>query len=88
MELLYYFAEHAIHFFIASVPLILVLLQLKVFKQPVKTAAVCITLNLLVSIFFWFQLKRVSLILYQAFPYLSAYIWLWCEYILEKRKKE
>ena len=85
MDLFLYTFERGVCWVVASVPLILVFLQLKVFKLPVKVIASCLFLNLLTSVFFWLKLKDVYSALYQSVPYISSFIWLWAENVLRKR---
>ena len=85
MDFLLYILEHSVEFGIASVPLILVFLMLKIFKLPPKNIAICLLLNMSVSIFFWVKLKDVYIALYQSVPYISAFIWIWAENELRKR---
>lgn len=86
MELLLFLLERNSSFFVASIPLILTFLLLKIFKLPSKPIIICILLNLLASIFFWIKLRDISVALYQSVPYVSSFIWLWAENILEKRQ--
>lgn len=87
MDFFLYTFERAVNFGIASVPLILVFLLLKIFKLPRKSIASCLLLNLLVSSFFWLKLKDVHIALYQGVPYISSFIWIWADGILAKRKE-
>ena len=88
MDIIIYWLEDTVEFAVASVPLIIVFLLLKVFKLPSKKILPCIILNLIVSIYFWLKLKDIYLALYQCFPYISAFIWLWAENVLEKRRAD
>ena len=85
MDFFLYIIEHAVDWSVASVPLILVFLQLKIFRLPLKSIASCLSLNLLVSVFFWLKLKDVHVALYQSIPYISSFIWIWAENVLRKR---
>ena len=87
MDLLRYLIEGRVDFIIASTPLVIVLLQLKVFKHSIKGTAICLSLNLLVSIYFWVNLRNLNLALYQVVPYVLSYILLVCESILKNKKE-
>lgn len=84
MDFFLYLLERFFSFFVASVPLILTYLLLRIFKLPPKSITICILLNLLASIFFWIKLRDISVALYQSVPYISSFIWLWAENVLEK----
>lgn len=86
MDLFLYMFERIVYFGVASVPLVLVFLQLKIFKLPLKSIASCLLINLLVSLFFWLKLKDVQIALYQSIPYISSFIWIWTESVLRKRR--
>lgn len=86
MDFIVFILEHIINFGVASIPLIIVYLQLKIFKGAPKVATYLLTLNLLLSIFFWLKLKDISLVLYQVIPYVSSFIWVWCESLMKKRE--
>ena len=91
MDLLRYLVEGKIDFIIASIPLVIVFLQLKVFRHSIKETAICLSLNLMVSIYFWIKLKESNIALYQIIAYASGYIWLVSEGILknmESKKKQ
>ena len=88
MDLFLYMLEGAIDFAVASTPLILVFLMLRVFKLAPKSIAICLTLNLLVSIFFWVKLEDIYITIYQSVPYVSSFIWIWAENILKKRRED
>lgn len=87
MDFFLYTLEHIVGFGVASVPLILVFLLLKVFKLLPKYTAICLVLNLLVSIFFWLKLKDAYIALYQSIPYVSSFIWIWADDVLRKRRE-
>lgn len=87
MDLLRYLIEGSVDFIIASTPLVIVLLQLKVFKHSIKGTVICLSLNLLVSIYFWVNLRNLNLALYQVVPYVLSYILLVCESILKNKKE-
>ena len=87
MDLLRYLIEGKIDFIIASTPLVIVFLQLKVFKHSIKGTVICLSLNLLVSIYFWVNLRNLNLALYQVVPYVLSYILLVCESILKNKKE-
>ena len=86
MDFFLYIFERAVYFGVASVPLILVFLQLKIFKLPLKFTASYLLLNLLVSIFFWLKLKDIHVSLYQSIPYIFSFVWIWVENVLRKRR--
>ena len=88
MDFLLYALERAIGFGVASAPLILVFLLLKVFKFSSKSIAICLLLNLFVSVFFWVKLKDIHIALYQSFPYVSSFIWIWADSELKKRREQ
>ena len=87
MDFFLYMLEHAIDFVVASVPLILTFLLLKVFNLSPKSIAICLLLNLLVSVFFWLKLKDIYIVLYQSVPYVSSFIWIWANDVLRKRQE-
>ena len=87
MDFFLYTFERAAYFGVASVPLILVFLQLKIFKLSPKSIAICLLLNLLVSSFFWLKLKDGYVALYQSVPYISSFIWIWADGVLIKRRE-
>ena len=87
MDFFLYIFEDTVEFMIASVPLFLVFLMLKAFKMPAEYVAVCLMLNLLVSIFFWVKLKDVYIALYQSVPYISGSICIWAENVLRKKRE-
>lgn len=87
MDFFLYILEHVIGFGVASVPLILTFLLLKVFKLSPKSITICLLLNLSVSVFFWLKLKDVHIALYQSVPYVSSFIWIWAEGVLRKRRE-
>lgn len=88
MDLLNYFLEHAINFGIASIPLVITYLQLKVYKGEIKATYTLLILCLLLSAYFWMEVKDVVLVIYQGIPYVSAFLWTWGESVLQKRKME
>ena len=88
MDFFSYVLERAVYFGIASVPLILTFLQLKVFKLSFKSIASCLVLNLLVSGFFWLKLKDIHIVLYQSVPYVVSFLWIWAESVLRKRTND
>ena len=88
MDFFLYMFENTVKSFISRVPLLVTFLWLKIFKLPPKPIAICLTLNLLVSIFCWVKLKDVYLALYQSVPYVSSFIWLWAENVLIKRQEK
>lgn len=77
-------------FAIASIPLIIVFLLMKVCKIKEKKIFAILILQLLLSTYFWIKMKDIHIFLYQIFPYVSAFIWLLCNiYILKTiRAKE
>ena len=87
MSFFLYVLEGAVDFGVASVPLILVFLLLKVFNLLPKSTAICLLLSLLVSVFFWLKLKDVCIALYQGVPYISSFIWIWADAVLRKRQE-
>ena len=87
MDFFFYTFEHAINFGVASVPLILAFLLLKVFNLSPKSIIICILLNLMISVFFWLKLKDVHVALYQSIPYVLSLIWMWAESVLRKREE-
>lgn len=87
MELALYLLEGSINFIIATVPLIILFLQKKVFKLEIKVIGSCLVLNLLVSIFFWVKLKDINLMLYQSVPYILSFTYILAEYLFQKRKE-
>ena len=87
MDFFLYTFEHVINFGVASVPLILTFLLLKVFNSPPKSITVCLLLNLLVSVFFWLKLKDINIALYQSVPYVSSFIWIWADGVLRKSRE-
>ena len=80
--------ENTVKSFITSVPLLVTFLLLKIFKLPPKPIAICLTLNLLVSIFFWVKLKDIYIILNHGASYFSSFIWVWVENVLIKRQEK
>lgn len=86
VDFLRYWAVHAIDFTVASIPLIIVYLQLKIFKLGIKKIAVCLSLMLVGSIYLWVNVRNLNLILYQIVPYISCYIWLGAENYLIRKK--
>ena len=88
MDFLIFYFEHAINFTIASIPMILVYLQIKVFKLESKVTIVTLLLILLLSIFFWIQLKDWILVIYQGIAYVCAFVWTWAEGKLQKQKED
>lgn len=84
MEFVLYILEHSVCYGVASIPLILVFLQLKIFKLPPKSIVTCLFLNLLVSIFFWLKLKDAHIALYQGMAYFSSFAWILAEWVLIK----
>ena len=87
MDFFLYALERVGGFGVASVPLILVFLLLKVFNLSPKSIAICLLLNMLVSVFFWLKLKDVHIALYQSAPYVSGFIWIWADGVLRKRRE-
>ncbi len=88
MDLLLWMFERVIGFGVASVPLILVFLMLKVFNLSPKSITICLLLNLLVSGFFWLKLKDVHIALYQGIPYVLSFIWIWVENVIIKMREK
>lgn len=87
MDLLQFFGAHIVNFWVASVPLLLTFFQLKVFKLPVKPTFTCVALCLIVSCFFWIKLNDFHLFMYQAFPYVASFLWIWAEHKLAKASR-
>ena len=87
MDFFLYTLERVIGFGVASVPLILVFLLLKVFNLSPKSVTICLLLNLLVSVFFWLKLKDIHISLYQSVPYVSCFIWILEDGVLRKRRE-
>ena len=88
MDFFSYMFKHTVEANIASVPLLITFLLLKIFKLPPKPIAICLTLNLLVSIFFWVKLKDIYIILNHGASYFSSFIWVWGENVLIKRQEK
>ena len=88
MDLIWVMIQHIVYFGISSIPLITTFFHLKVLKMPAKETTFVVVLNLFVSVFFWFKLKDVFLIIYQCIPYISSFAWLWTEHILLKRQED
>ena len=76
MDLLFFVLNHAISFIISSIPLIIIYIQVYMFKFPPKKFVVCIILNLIISVYFWIRLGDFNLALYQLIPYVSGFIYL------------
>ena len=76
MDLLFFVFNHAISFIISSIPLIIIYIQVYMFKFPPKKVVVCIILNLIISVYFWIRLGDFNLALYQLIPYVSGFIYL------------
>lgn len=87
MELILVMIEHIFYFGISSIPLITVFFHLKVFKLSPKATSFFVILNLVVSVFFWFKVKDIFLIIYQCVPYISSFIWIWAENVLSKKMR-
>lgn len=88
MDFFKFYFEHAINFSIASIPMILVYFQIKFFKLESKVTIVSLLLTLLLSIFFWVQLKDWMMVIYQGIAYACAFIWAWAEGKLQQQKKK
>ena len=88
MDILIFYFEHAINFTIASIPIILVYLHIKVFKLESKVTVVSLLLSLILSIFFWIKLQDCFLVMYQGIAYACAFIWVWAEGKLQQQKKK
>lgn len=86
MELIMEIVQHIVLFGIASIPLITVFLHLKIFKLSPKATAVFLILDLLATAFFWYKTKELFLMIYQAVPYASSFIWLWAEHSMLKMR--
>ncbi|MBO5196740.1 MAG: hypothetical protein J6C03_06570, partial [Clostridia bacterium] len=69
-------------------PLVIVFVQLKILKLTPKMIGICLLLNIIVSVYFWIRIMDVKIALYQAIPYISSFIWLGCERILEEKAKK
>ena len=87
MDLLSHFFQDTIYFFIASIPLIVTFLQLKIFKYSLKSIVICLILNLIINIFYWFKLNDIYLALYLSIPYICSFTWIWAENVLKKGKE-
>ena len=87
MDFFLYALERVAGFAVASVPLILVFLLLKIFNLSPKSIMICLLLNLLVSVFFWLKLKDIHTALYQSVPYISSFIWMWANGVSRKRRE-
>ena len=87
MDWFLYSFENIANFCVASIPLVLVALLLKFSKLSPKLIGICISLNLLVSVFFWLKLRDFYVALYQSVPYVSSFIWVWANGFLRKRRK-
>lgn len=81
MDLFLYLFNNAISFAVASVPLMLVFLLIKVFKLPHKIILSCLLSCLVISVFFWTKLSDIGVALYQGVPYLSSFMWVWADRI-------
>ena len=88
MDFFLYTFEQAINFGVSSIPLVLVFLQLRLYKLPFKAVIINLLLNLLLNIFFWLKLKDGTIILYQSIPYISSFIWIYCESVLKTRQND
>lgn len=86
MEFIIYMIKGSFYFLIASMPLILVFIQLKCFKIQLKATTYCLLLNVIISIFFWTKLKDINLAIYQSIPYVCSFLWLWAESVLQKKE--
>ena len=86
MDFFVYMVERGAYMVVASIPLILTFVQLKVFKLSSKAAASCLLLTFILSLFFWLKLRELTLALYQAVPYLSSFVWIWAENVWQKRR--
>ena len=87
MDLLLFISERSINFFISCIPLIIVFLQLKIFKLTPKITLIFLLLNLLLSIFFWIKLQDGIIAIYQSVSYVFSFICVWAENILRKKLK-
>lgn len=88
MQLLQVLLENSINFWVASVPQVIAILQIKIFKASIKAVLSCLLLNLMVSIFFWVKLNDINLVIYQSIPYALSFIWLWLESVLRKLERK
>lgn len=85
MDFVFYMWDHAVLFAISSIPILTVYFLLKVFKIAPKVGGFVLCLMLLQSVFFWFKLKEVWLIIYQSVSYISAFLLIGAEFALRKK---
>ena len=88
MDLLLWNLEHVVTFGVASVPLILTFVQLKIFKVSRKSISVTLVLQMFCSIYFWIKLNSLFVAIYQTVPYISSFIWLWADYKGQDKRDE
>ena len=77
MVFTFFVLNHAISFIISSIPLIIIYIQVYMFKFPPKKVVVCIILNLIISVYFWIRLGDFNLALYQLIPYVRV-LYIFC----------
>ena len=85
MDLLVYFVNGIWDFAIASIPLINVFFLKKVCKVKEKNIIVILILQFLLNAYFWIKIEDVHVFLYQAFPYIFAFIWIICDLYMKKK---
>jgi hypothetical protein len=86
MDLVFFIFNHTINFIVATIPLIIIYIQLRVFKLSPKKVTVCLILTLIISVYFWIRLGDFYLALYQLIPYILGFIYLCCKIKLKTDK--
>ena len=87
MELMAFIFNHSIAFCVASIPIILCFLCLKKHRLSHKATAIFLLLVLLVSVYSWFLVKDLSIVIYQSIPYIISFAFLYIDYLIIQKSK-
>lgn len=86
MDLFTYFFEGSVNHGVASIPLLLTGMQLRIFKIPHRCIVWSLGLTMVINIFFWYKCKDAYIFLYQLVPYISSFVWVWADWKYTKIK--
>ena len=88
MDLLICLLDGKWNFVIASIPLITVFFLKKYCKITGVKIFTILILQLMLNTYFWIKLADINIVIYQIFPYLLSFVWVWCDSHIEKKKNK
>ena len=87
MDFIVYYFENSINFFVAIIPLASVYIQ-RHYKVDKKVILSCLSLNFILSLYFWIQLGDIIIVIPQIIPYVVGYVLVLSEYLVNRIKNK